>query len=287
MTVADDNRSQAKAKAQTWKKKAGTVVTKSDVESWVSSKQAAGKENPNVTGYLERQLGQGASLGSAVVNKYNRGKYDRPTGFGLTVESMQRSPLGQATYGIPSANIAGLSGLKLSKGQVYAGAARVGDSQTAPIVLPRYLMQSLRKPTETAPTTSTTPTTTDTPVAPASAQPREELSGKLLSEVPQFAPKYLPGTAESRQQARRESLDLASQASQKDVVSRGQLGIRDFYTKQFAQHGNSPYVFGMKDLQHMESTGASGDEIRRTALTIGSIGPQARKRISSKYGISL
>jgi hypothetical protein len=72
VTVADDNRSQAKAKAQTWKKKAGTVVTKSDVESWVSSKQAAGKENPNVTGYLERQLGQGASLGSAVVNKYNR-----------------------------------------------------------------------------------------------------------------------------------------------------------------------------------------------------------------------
>lgn len=281
--MAENKRSQAKEKAKAWKSQAGKVISKSDVESWAESKQAAGKERPDVTKYLERQLSKGASLGSAVVNRYNRGGYDRGT---------------EALFGTSSPNITGLSGLNLSKGQVYSGAARVGDGGTAPIILPRALVKSMRQPqaqpapVQPAPVQPAAPSPTsttrpNTPVAPASAQPREELSGKFVFEVPHFAARYLPGTSASRQQARRESLNLASQSSQKNVVSGGQLGIRDFYTKEFAKFGNNPNVFGMQDLLQMENTGASGGEIARTALTIGSIGPEARKRLASKYGITL
>lgn len=290
-----DNRSQALDKAQAWKKKAGQVISQSDVKSWVASKEAAGKSNPNILGHLERQLGKGAALGASVVQSYNqgtlspimRGAYGIPSANIGPQQGLQPN-LGGA-FGAPSANIGGMRGLQLGKGQVYMGAARVGESGTAPIVLPRSVVQGMKQP---KPAVTPAPTPTPGPQQPwtgpsAADVPRDELTGKLTTEVPQFAPQYLPGTAQSRQEARRESLNLAAKASQQDVVSKGQIGIRDFYTKNYAQFGNSPSVFGMQDLLQMENTGASPADIQRTALTIGSIGPEARKRMASKYGITL
>jgi hypothetical protein len=90
------------------------------------------------------------------------------------------------------------------------------------------------------------------------------------------------GLPANRTAAVQESINLARSASQPATNA---TSIRDFYTKSFADKGNNPNVFGMKDLEHLENTGTSADDIRRIALTINRAGPLAAQRLAEKYGI--
>lgn len=112
-STTTDTTSAAVTKARAWKTRG--YLTKRDVNKWAREKQAQGVKNPNVTGFLERQLAKGIGLGSGVANAYSKGKYQTP----------REQFWGQAMQAfVPkSANIAGLRNLKLSSGQVYMGAA--------------------------------------------------------------------------------------------------------------------------------------------------------------------
>jgi hypothetical protein len=90
------------------------------------------------------------------------------------------------------------------------------------------------------------------------------------------------GIPTDRSAAVQESLKQAQSASQGFKTPEA---IRDFYTKSFASKGDNPNVFGMKDLEHLENTGTSADDIRRIALTINRAGPLAAKRLAEKYGV--
>jgi len=90
------------------------------------------------------------------------------------------------------------------------------------------------------------------------------------------------GLPADRAAAVQESINLARSASQPATNA---TSIRDFYTKSFADKGDNPNVFGMKDLEHLENTGTSADDIRRIALTINRAGPLAAQRLADKYGI--
>jgi hypothetical protein len=90
------------------------------------------------------------------------------------------------------------------------------------------------------------------------------------------------GSPNQRQQALQESFRLAQSAG--IPTARGsEQATRDFYTKEFAKYGDNPNVFGMKDLIEMRNRGESEGDIRRIALTIGKVGPQAQKELGLGY----
>lgn len=90
------------------------------------------------------------------------------------------------------------------------------------------------------------------------------------------------GSPEQRQQALDESYRLAQSAG--IPAARGSKeATREFYTKEFAKFGDNPNVFGMKDLLEMRNRGESEGDIRRMALTIGAVGPQAQKALGLGY----
>jgi hypothetical protein len=101
-------------KAKAWKSRG--YLTAKDVKQFVSQKTAQGK-NPNVGAFLERQLAKGYGIASGAVNKFNQGEYQS-----------RNSLLGNIPFGVPSPNMGGMRGLQMQKGQVYMGAARVGNA---------------------------------------------------------------------------------------------------------------------------------------------------------------
>lgn len=90
------------------------------------------------------------------------------------------------------------------------------------------------------------------------------------------------GSPEQRNQALEESYRLAQSAGIPGAKS-SKEATREFYTKEFAKFGNNPNVFGMKDLLEMRNRGESEGDIRRMALTIGSVGPLAQKELGLGY----
>lgn len=76
---------------------AGPVLSQSE------ARVLAERKNKTVEQVMSRALDKGLSLGSALVNSYNRGAY------------------GSSPYGSTPENLAGLAGLRLEKGQVYSG----------------------------------------------------------------------------------------------------------------------------------------------------------------------
>lgn len=63
----------------------------------------------------------------------------------------------------------------------------------------------------------------------------------------------------------------------------GKDAYKQWVTKEFARWGNSPNVFGMKDLQELRLRGESDGDIRNLALTIGKVGPRAQKELGLGY----
>lgn len=100
---------------------AGPVLSRAEAETLAQIK------NKSVEQVMSRALDQGMSLGSALVNTYNR-----------------RGPA-QSPYGTPPENLTGLAGLQLKRGQVYSGSGIV-PRQT---VSPGYNTQTSRTTTST------------------------------------------------------------------------------------------------------------------------------------------
>jgi len=101
---------------------------------------------------------------------------------------------------------------------------------------------------------------------------------QLNEQKKQIAMDTLTPGMEDRQKALDESFRLAQTAGIPGARDSKQA-TKDFYTKEFARFGNSANVFGMKDLLEMRNRGESEGDIRRIALTIGSVGPLARKEL--------
>jgi hypothetical protein len=98
--------------------------------------------------------------------------------------------------------------------------------------------------------------------------------------------RFAPGSPEERDEATKRSIDTAIKTGGRfGQVARGGAGaMRDLYRKEYAQFGDNPNVIGMKDVQELENRGYSGGDIRDIALTVGSVGPQARQRIGQLTG---
>ena len=94
------------------------VIGDKDIRSWIKSRQEAGKDNPDTAGYIAKQLEKGNALGAKAANAFGAGKYE-PEGQRLSRSFASRWGVEE----IP-ASIAGLSGLKIAKGDVYLGSAQ-------------------------------------------------------------------------------------------------------------------------------------------------------------------
>jgi hypothetical protein len=107
------------------------VVGDKRVQRWIDRQEERGQERPDVTKFLARQLAKDRGLSANVVNNYNEGKY--PTGkygsmgaFGAIADAGEDldEQYGRGT----KADIAGLKGASLRKGDVYMGATEVGPA---------------------------------------------------------------------------------------------------------------------------------------------------------------
>lgn len=154
----------ATKKAKAWKSRG--YVTGKDVKQFVQRKEAAGK-TADVSKFLENQLAKGYGVGAAAVNKYAQ----RPA---VTSRSLMGSQLQGS-----SANVGGMRGLELGRGQVYMGASRVttprrdyvsvgsgasghswtpGTTDYARSIMPKSLVrQAKRQQTVTQPAQTTLP----------------------------------------------------------------------------------------------------------------------------------
>lgn len=115
---------------------AGPVLSRSE------ARVLARETNKSVEQVMSRALDRGMSLGSALVNTYNR------------------SGAGQNPYGTPPENLTGLAGLRLERGQVYSGSSPVtvnGTSSQAPIVVARQTVSPGYNPQSGGSTTSLIP----------------------------------------------------------------------------------------------------------------------------------
>lgn len=132
------------------------ILGDKDIQAWIRRKQDGGKDNPNTARHIARQLEKGNALSSKAANKYGSGKYDT---------DRQRFMRSAGAYGGTGgfaeavgkdapANVAGLDGIKVGKGNVYVGATEVetpdrsysdrngwhsrpGSKSFVPAVLPR------------------------------------------------------------------------------------------------------------------------------------------------------
>jgi hypothetical protein len=109
------------------------VVGDQRVQQWLKRQEDRGKDQPDVANFLAKQLGRGRGLSSQVANKYSDGKY--PTGsygsLGRFDAFLGADEDFDKKYGRGSAaNLRGLQGVELGKGDVYMGAT--------PIETPRF-----------------------------------------------------------------------------------------------------------------------------------------------------
>jgi hypothetical protein len=107
------------------------VVGDKFVQRAIRRQEERGQKHPDVTKILARQLAKDRGLSANVVNNYNEGKY--PTGkygsmgaFGAFADAGEDldKKYGRGT----KADIAGLQGAKLGRGDVYMGATEVGPA---------------------------------------------------------------------------------------------------------------------------------------------------------------
>lgn len=131
------------------------ILGDKDIQAWIRRKQEGGKDNPNTARYIAKQLEKGNALTSQAANKYGAGKYDTDR-----QRAMRRSGIYGGTGSFAEAvgkdvpaNVAGLDGIKVGKGNVYVGSteietpdqnfarkgwhSRPGDKRFVPTVLPR------------------------------------------------------------------------------------------------------------------------------------------------------
>lgn len=139
------------------------IIGDKDIQEWIKRKQAGGKDDPNTVRHIARQLEKGNVLSSQAANKYGAGKYDT---------DRQRFMRSAGAYGGTGgfaeavgkdapANVAGLDGIKVGKGNVYAGSTEVetadrsfanrdgwhsrpGGKSFVPTVLPRGVYSQAR-----------------------------------------------------------------------------------------------------------------------------------------------
>ena len=102
------------------------VIGDKDVRAWIKSRQEKGKEDPNTAAYLAKQLEKGNALGAKAANTYAEGDYDTDRQRFLRYHGAYggTGSFAQAAGKDVPASIAGLSGLKLSKGDVYLGSSQ-------------------------------------------------------------------------------------------------------------------------------------------------------------------
>ena len=114
----------AKAKANSWRRQSGGVLGTRAVEAWLASQRAAGRENPNLGRFLEKQMSRGVGLGAGLVNQLGSGKLMMPQQ--RMMQNMEQAGLGAFARAVypQSSNLAGLAGLKMQPGQVYMGSAK-------------------------------------------------------------------------------------------------------------------------------------------------------------------
>lgn len=116
-------------------KAAGPVLSRSEAQTLAQMK------NKSVEQVMSKALDQGISLGSALVNSYNR-RISNQGAFGLNVPE----------------NLGALAGLRLEKGQVYSGSNPVnvnGSTIQVPVIVPRQTISPGYNPQ--SPGGSTTP----------------------------------------------------------------------------------------------------------------------------------
>lgn len=147
------------------------VVGDKRVQQALDRQEKRGKD-PDVNRVLARHLAAGRGLSAQVVNKYNSGKYsDGRSTLPLTFGSFSSHDKLDERFGRGSAaNIAGLQGAELDKGDVYMGATKIesprvtrqtpngGESVVDPgssrydiTVLPRWMVQGQAAPAAAAP----------------------------------------------------------------------------------------------------------------------------------------
>lgn len=114
-TISTPAASSATRKAKAWKSRG--YVTGKDVKQFVQRKEAAGK-TADVSKFLENQLAKGYGVGAGAVGKYSQQQ-------ARTSRGLLGNPLVSNYFGRESANVGGMRGLELGRGQVYMGSARV------------------------------------------------------------------------------------------------------------------------------------------------------------------
>lgn len=102
------------------------VIGDKDVRAWIKSRQEKGKDDPNTAAYLAKQLEKGNALGAKAANTYAEGDYDTQKQRYLRYHGIYggTGSFARAAGKDVPASIAGLSGLKLSKGDVYLGSSQ-------------------------------------------------------------------------------------------------------------------------------------------------------------------
>lgn len=168
------------------------VVGGKRVQQWIDRQEERGQEHPDVTKFLARQLSKDRGLSANVVNSYNRGKY--PTGkygsmgaFGAFADAGEDldEKYGRGT----KADIAGLQGAKLGRGDVYMGATEVGPAtegsdftrytdgvlnrEVDRTVLPRWMVQQKPQSVASAAAPAAQPRPTRTGPSPDLVKARE------------------------------------------------------------------------------------------------------------------
>jgi hypothetical protein len=166
------------------------VVGDKRVQRWIDRQEERGQEHPDVTKFLARQLSKDRGLSANVVNKYNDSEY--PTGkygsfgnvnvppFG-TVGSLMGEDLDEKYGRGTKADIAGMKGASLRRGDVYMGATAIetpatstntpyGGNTSGPAstrydvtVLPRWMVKQQQQSENpaAAPVQQTDPTSTE------------------------------------------------------------------------------------------------------------------------------
>ena len=110
------------------------VVGDKRVQRWIDRQEERGQEHPDVTKFLARQLAKDRGLSANVVNSYNERKY--PTGkygamgafggsFGGIVDAVADKDLEEKYGRGTKADIDGMQGANLRRGDVYMGATAI------------------------------------------------------------------------------------------------------------------------------------------------------------------
>jgi len=214
------------------------VVGDKRVQRWIDRQEERGQEHPDVTKFLARQLSKDRGLSANVVNSYNEGKY--PTGkygsmgaFGAIADAGQDldERYGRGT----KADIAGLKGASLRKGDVYMGATEVGPAAEGSdftrytdgvlnrevdiTVLPRWMVK--QQPQSVSPTAAPV----QQQAAPAGTEPSVDLI--KAREAYDRATQYQSQGGDSRGGS---DLDLTASGSSlyQNLYDAGRAGVADY-----------------------------------------------------------